>query len=57
MCTCSVNFVTAHDGFTMMDNVSYNEKANQANGEDNRDGMSAKSERHLVGVSCLRGEA
>ncbi|HEY3698422.1 MAG TPA: glycogen debranching protein GlgX [Spongiibacteraceae bacterium] len=34
----SVNFVTAHDGFTMQDVVSYNEKHNDANGEDNRDG-------------------
>jgi glycogen operon protein len=36
----SVNFVTAHDGFTLRDLVSYNEKHNQANGEDNRDGES-----------------
>ncbi|HEY9713828.1 MAG TPA: alpha-amylase family glycosyl hydrolase, partial [Chroococcales cyanobacterium] len=34
----SVNFVTAHDGFTMRDLVSYNEKHNLANGEENRDG-------------------
>ena len=34
----SVNFVTAHDGFTLADLVSYNDKHNQANGEDNRDG-------------------
>ncbi len=34
----SVNFVTAHDGFTLNDLVSYNEKHNKANGEDNRDG-------------------
>ncbi|MCW3494284.1 glycogen debranching protein GlgX [Microbacterium sp. SSM24] len=34
----SINFVTAHDGFTMRDLVSYNEKHNAANGEDNRDG-------------------
>jgi glycogen operon protein len=34
----SVNFVTAHDGFTLNDLVSYNEKHNEANGEDNRDG-------------------
>ena len=34
----SINFVTAHDGFTLHDLVSYNEKHNQANGEDNRDG-------------------
>ena len=36
----SVNFVTAHDGFTLMDLVSYNDKHNEANGEDNRDGHS-----------------
>ena len=34
----SVNFVTAHDGFTLHDLVSYNGKHNEANGEDNRDG-------------------
>jgi isoamylase len=34
----SVNFVTAHDGFTMRDLVSYNHKHNEANGENNRDG-------------------
>jgi isoamylase len=34
----SVNFVTAHDGFTLQDLVSYNHKHNEANGEDNRDG-------------------
>ena len=34
----SINFVTAHDGFTMADLVSYNEKHNEANLEDNRDG-------------------
>lgn len=34
----SVNFVTAHDGFTLADLVSYNEKKNEANGEENRDG-------------------
>ena len=34
----SINFVTAHDGFTMADLVAYNEKHNQDNGEDNRDG-------------------
>ena len=36
----SVNFVTAHDGFTLNDIVSYNDKHNEANGEDNRDGNS-----------------
>jgi isoamylase len=34
----SVNFITAHDGFTLNDLVSYNEKHNEANGEGNRDG-------------------
>ncbi len=34
----SINFVTAHDGFTLRDLVSYNEKHNEANGEDNKDG-------------------
>ncbi|MCC9203765.1 glycogen debranching protein GlgX [Arthrobacter sp. zg-Y769] len=36
----SINFVTAHDGFTLQDLVSYNEKHNDANGEDNNDGES-----------------
>jgi isoamylase len=34
----SINFITAHDGFTLQDLVSYNEKHNEANSEDNRDG-------------------
>jgi len=34
----SINFITAHDGFTLNDLVSYNEKHNEPNGEDNRDG-------------------
>jgi isoamylase len=34
----SINFITAHDGFTLEDLVSYNHKHNEANGEDNRDG-------------------
>ena len=34
----SINFVTAHDGFTLNDLVSYNDKHNEANGEENRDG-------------------
>ena len=38
----SVNFVTAHDGFTLNDLVSYNERHNEANGEDNRDGHVAQ---------------
>ncbi|HUP30497.1 MAG TPA: glycogen debranching protein GlgX, partial [Usitatibacter sp.] len=36
----SVNFITAHDGFTLNDTVSYNEKHNEANGEGSRDGHS-----------------
>jgi glycogen operon protein len=36
--TSSINFLTAHDGFTLRDLVSYNSKHNEANGEDNRDG-------------------
>ncbi|MBI2289377.1 MAG: glycogen debranching protein GlgX [Betaproteobacteria bacterium] len=34
----SINFITAHDGYTLTDLVSYNDKHNEANGEDNRDG-------------------
>lgn len=36
--SASINFITAHDGFTLHDLVSYNEKHNEANGEDNNDG-------------------
>ena len=36
----SINFITAHDGFTLRDLVSYNDKHNEANGEENRDGES-----------------
>lgn len=36
--SASVNFVTAHDGFTLQDLVSYNDKHNEANGDDNSDG-------------------
>jgi glycogen operon protein len=38
--TASINFLTAHDGFTLNDLVSYNEKHNDANGENNSDGES-----------------
>ena len=38
--SASINFITAHDGFTLHDLVSYSEKHNEANGEDNRDGES-----------------
>ncbi len=43
----SINFVTAHDGFTLHDLVSYNDKHNEANGEDNRDG-----ENHNLSWNC-----
>jgi len=43
----SVNFVTCHDGFTLYDLFSYNEKHNEANGEDNRDGCS-----HNLSYNC-----
>lgn len=38
--TASINFITAHDGFTLNDLVTYNEKHNEANGENNNDGES-----------------
>jgi isoamylase len=38
--TASINLITAHDGFTLLDLVSYNDKHNDANGEDNNDGES-----------------
>ncbi len=38
--SASINFITAHDGFTLHDLVTYNEKHNEANGEDNNDGES-----------------
>ncbi len=43
----SINFVVAHDGFTLNDLVSYNEKHNEANGEDNRDGADDNSSWNL----------
>ena len=43
----SINFVTAHDGFTLADLVSYNQKHNEANGEDNADG-----ENHNLSWNC-----
>ncbi len=39
--SASINFITAHDGFTLEDLVSYDQKHNEANGEDNRDGTNA----------------
>jgi isoamylase len=38
--SASINFVTAHDGFTLLDLVSFNDKHNEANAEENRDGTS-----------------
>ena len=60
--TASINFVTAHDGFTLQDLVSYNEKHNEANLEDNRDGSNdnhswnhgAEGPTTDVGVIALR---
>ncbi len=46
----SVNFLTAHDGFTLQDLVSYNEKHNEANGEGNRDGHNANFAQALHGA-------
>lgn len=43
----SINFITAHDGFTLKDLVSYNEKHNEANGENNKDGES-----HNISWNC-----
>ena len=43
----SINFITAHDGFTLADLVSYNDKHNEANGEHNRDG-----ENHNLSWNC-----
>jgi glycogen operon protein len=59
----SVNFITAHDGFTMYDLVAYNEKHNDANGEGNRDGVNenlswncgAEGETDDPGINALRG--
>jgi isoamylase len=61
----SINFVTAHDGFTLRDLVSYNEKHNEANGEDNRDGEShnrswnhgAEGPTDDIEVLAMRGRA
>lgn len=45
--TSSVNLISAHDGFTLMDTVSYDGKHNEANGEDNRDGHSDNHSHNL----------
>jgi glycogen operon protein len=60
----SVNFITAHDGFTMQDLVSYNGKHNEANGEDNRDGNDnnrswnhgAEGPTEDAGINALRAQ-
>jgi len=44
--TASINFLTAHDGFTLNDLVCYNEKHNEANGEDNKDGTNDNHSRN-----------
>ena len=49
----AVNLITAHDGFTLRDLVSFNHKHNQANGEDNRDGSNGNFS-HNHGVEGLR---
>jgi isoamylase len=58
----SINFITAHDGFTLCDLVSYNQKHNEANGEDNKDGsdsndswnMGAEGPTEDAGINLLR---
>jgi len=50
----SINFITAHDGFTLRDLVSYNEKHNEANGEENRDGESNNRSWDCNGDEALR---
>ncbi len=64
----TVNFITAHDGFSLADLVSYNEKHNEANGEENRDGNNANfswnsgaegptSDKHVLKNRDLRARA
>jgi len=50
----SVNFITAHDGFTLRDLVSYNEKHNEANGENNQDGADDNRSWDCNGDEALR---
>jgi len=62
--TASINFITAHDGFTLKDLVSYNDKHNEANGEGNQDGESqnrswncgAEGPTEDEGIKSLRGQ-
>src|SRR5262245_62848809 len=48
--TASINFVTSHDGFPLRDLASFNDKHNEANGEDNKD----RSEEHTSELQSLR---
>jgi glycogen operon protein len=60
----SINFITAHDGFTLHDLVSYNEKHNEANGENNQDGENhnrswncgAEGDTEDLGITALRNK-
>jgi glycogen operon protein len=60
--TASINFITAHDGFTLHDLVAYNDKHNEANGEGNRDGTNDnhswncgwEGPTHDPGINALR---
>jgi glycogen operon protein len=61
--TASINFITAHDGFNLTDLVSYNDRHNEANGEDNKDGAQdnrswncgAEGPTEDAGINALRG--
>ena len=53
----SINFITAHDGFTLNDLVSYNEKHNEANGEGNRDGENNNNSWNCGAEGPTTGEA
>ena len=55
--TASINFVTAHDGFTLADLVAYNEKHNDANGEQNRCGRAVGAGAAGEGGAGQRGVA
>jgi isoamylase len=62
--SASLNFITAHDGFTLRDLVSYNQKHNEANGEENRDGTNdnlswnygAEGPTDNASINALRGQ-
>ena len=65
--SASINFITAHDGFTLRDLVSYNQKHNEANGEENRDGTNdneswncgfeGPTDRRQQSTRCARGSS